>query len=1069
MPCELPSLSALAYGPDTSVNRLEETPGARLARHEKLNISSLETRHTNIPVQITLPSSLSQRVSTKLPRYHNKNNLIKISLDQDSNHNNNPPSQRTHVPTEHGLMPTSQNNSNKRTNNSKFKIVHLNARSLKNRTNLSQIRELSREIKPDVLAISETWFNSTVSNAEVELEDFKLFRLDRLHKAGGGVCAYIRSGIKCHKLRNLSYISEDNFHQLWLQLQYKKLKSIVICVTYRPPDCPLNCFDTSFKPTYTKALLLGNSIFVLGDLNCNLLSDGPERRALHNTCNELNLVQIIESPTRVTVNSESLIDVILVSTPSLVKSSGVMQTSISDHYPVYVVLKLNTSKSPPCSVILRSFRNYDPTLFALDIAQSFGSFNCLLDQLHDVNDQVKTFNNYFSYVLDRHAPIKNIKIKNRSTSFVNREIKEAMRIRDKLHHLFYQTRTHTDWINYKSCRNTVKAMLRTSEKTYIRNQIHQCKCNSGALWKVIHHILPSKEISKPIYTKDTEKLAEEFNTFFLSVGETTAQAVKQLAENNNIQQYICQAPAINLKQPDEPFEFKLISQEDVRRIITAMPTNKSPGPDKVNMRVIKDSLPHIITALTSIINNSLLTSTYPDAWKLAEVIPILKDGDHEIASNNRPLSLLTILSKVCEKVVLNQFSDYLQAHNKLSPHQSGNKSLHSTETLNIFITDTILQAMDQKKLTALVLIDLSKAFDSICHEILLKKLEDIGASPSATRWFRSYISGRSQYVKIGPSKSTSQVITHGVPQGSILSPLLFSIYTNDLPKATNDCLLESYVDDSKVLLSFSTNNKLEAKAKLEEDLIRVTSWCCSNSLLINADKTKFLLFGSSQLLNTFTEDFSLNFLDRTLHPVISAKDLGVIMDVHLKFDEHISKSVSSCMSKLCQINRIRHFLDQETLTLIVQSLVLSKLFYCSSVWSGTAAKNIKKLQLIQNFSARIITNTHKYDHITPVLKELKWLPVDRNLVYRDTIQTHKCLNGLSPLYLSEKFYQRDSIHQHSTRNRNDLSIPMFQTSTGQRSFHYRAVKLWNNLDNTLKSIKNIKLFKVELKKHLLNA
>lgn len=262
---------------------------------------------------------------------------------------------------------------------------------------------------------------------------------------------------------------------------------------------------------------------------------------------------------------------------------------------------------------------------------------------------------------------------------------------------------------------------------------------------------------------------------------------------------------------------------------------------------------------------------------------------------------------------------------------------------------------------------------------------------------------------------------------------------------------------------------MEAKAKLEKDLLRVTSWCCRNSLLINPGKTKFLLFGSPQLLKNFTEGFSLNFLGKTLHPVFSAKDLGVIIDAHLKFDEHISKLVSSCISKLCQINRIRHLLDQETSTLIVQTLVLSKLFYCSSVWSGTAAKNIKKLQLVQNFAARVISKTYKYDHITPVLQELKWLPVDRQLQYRDTIHIFKCLNGLSPSYLSNKFYQCGTIHEHSTRNRNDLSIPKFQTTTGQRSFHYRAVKLWNNLDNSFKSINDIKLFKVELKKHLLNA
>ena len=179
-------------------------------------------------------------------------------------------------------------------------------------------------------------------------------------------------------------------------------------------------------------------------------------------------------------------------------------------------------------------------------------------------------------------------------------------------------------------------------------------------------------------------------------------------------------------------------------------------------------------------------------------------------------------------------------------------------------------------------------------------------------------------MKIETSKSTPLAVTHGVPQGSILSPLLFSIYTNDLPSATKDCLLESYVDDSKVLLFFPIKNKLEAKTMLEEDLTRVASWCCVNSLLINPIKTKFLLFGTPQLLNRFSEGLSLNFLGKTLHPVFSAKDLGVTIDSYLKFDEHISKTVSSCMSKLCQINRIRHLLDHQTLSLIVQACTDTK-------------------------------------------------------------------------------------------------------------------------------------------------
>ena len=206
----------------------------------------------------------------------------------------------------------------------------------------------------------------------------------------------------------------------------------------------------------------------------------------------------------------------------------------------------------------------------------------------------------------------------------------------------------------------------------------------------------------------------------------------------------------------------------------SIPINKSPGPDKINMRIIRDSLPYILTPVTNIINSSLLSSTYPDSWKLAEVVPIPKEGNYEITSNNRPMSLLPILSKVCEKVALNQLTEYLNKYNLLSPCQSGNKRNHSTETININTTDRILKSMDQKKLTALILIDLSKAFDSIDHSILLQKLKAVGVSLSALEWFQSFLTDRRQYVRIG--SSTSNPLTLKLRMGSYTTPRCCAIY-----------------------------------------------------------------------------------------------------------------------------------------------------------------------------------------------------------------------------------------------------------------------------------------------------
>jgi len=263
--------------------------------------------------------------------------------------------------------------------------------------------------------------------------------------------------------------------------------------------------------------------------------------------------------------------------------------------------------------------------------------------------------------------------------------------------------------------------------------------------------------------------------------------------------------------------------------------DKSPDPNKVAACVLKDCLDVILGPFPDIVNCSILTSSFPAKWK-AEVIPILKDGDHEVSANNRPISLPTA-SKVCERIVLDQVISYLTENKLLTSHQSGNKKSHSTETLNILLTDNILEAMNDKKITALVLLDLSKAFASINHEKLLEKLSTVGASPSTVEWFRSYLSNRCQYVRINSTHSDSLTVTHGVPQGAILSPLLFCIYLNDLPSTTSSCQIESYMDNSKLFLSFQLSDIDQSFLKLEQDLLRTAQWLCKNHLLINPDKT----------------------------------------------------------------------------------------------------------------------------------------------------------------------------------------------------------------------------------------
>ena len=294
-------------------------------------------------------------------------------------------------------MKTTTDEREKSNFDSNLKVAHLNIRSLKNRSHIVQMRDLMREKDYDIFAVSESWLNSTVTNAEIEMEGYKVTRLDRLDKIGGGVCVYTRATLKVKRLKDISGISESGFHQLWMQVQLNHLKSFVFCVTYRPDYCPVSCFVDDFMDNYSQALTLGKPLLITGDLNCNLLEPGcSEAVALLDFCKSVNLTQLINEPTRVTETSSTLLDVIITSNVNLVESFGVLPCHISDHYLVHVTLKLKILKPPPRFVKMRSFRHYDGQQFVADLVRIPWDEVALVD---DVSEMLDNFNNKFNALI----------------------------------------------------------------------------------------------------------------------------------------------------------------------------------------------------------------------------------------------------------------------------------------------------------------------------------------------------------------------------------------------------------------------------------------------------------------------------------------------------------------------------------------------------------------------------------------------------------------------------------------------------------------------------------------------
>ena len=359
----------------------------------------------------------------------------------------------------------------------------------------------------------------------------------------------------------------------------------------------------------------------------------------------------------------------------------------------------------------------------------------------------------------------------------------------------------------------------------------------------------------------------------------------------------------------------------------------------------------------------------------------------------------------------------------------------------------------------MVLIDLSKAFYRICHLTLPLKLQGLGAYSKASKWFESYLTERMQSPRLGTSRSEELIVTHSVPQGPILGPLLLSLYMNDLPSVVKFSSVESYADYTKVYLSISSKDIDSCLTEVTEGLRLITVWCCTNKLLINPSKTKLILFGIRQLIVSKILDVRVPFLGQNLAPVPLVKDLGIILNSNLTSNEHVNTMTSFFISTLCQTSKVRHLFSKSLLVTILSCLVFSKLFHCSTVWSGTFEQNIHKLQLRKNFAARVLTNTRKFDHISPILRELGWFSIKHLLLVRDVTQLYQIANGFAPSYLNSYIYKRTGILSYNTRFRENLGVLLCRTATAQRSFPYRSINNWNSQRASTRNNKTLTSFK----------
>ena len=503
------------------------------------------------------------------------------------------------------------------------------------------------------------------------------------------------------------------------------------------------------------------------------------------------------------------------------------------------------------------------------------------------------------------------------------------------------------------------------------------------------------------------------------------------------------------------------TESEIIKIIKSLKNTNSTGFDNFSTKFIKLSAPILAPALVKLFNLSIQTGVYPDLLKVAKVIPIFKKGDSTSVNNYRPISILSPINKIFEKIIYSRLLKFINKTNILYKYQYGFRKNHSTEHALIELVDQIRSSIGENKMTCGIFIDLSKAFDTVNHQILLHKLEHYGIRGKALELFKSYLSNRKQYVQIDQSKSNTLPIACGVPQGSVLGPLLFLIFINDLPKCCPEGKTRLFADDTTIF--FHSNNIDNIISTTKVIMTQLTNWFRANKLTLNADKSSFTIFKSSQK-NIANQPDKIKFNNQEICRTSHIKFLGVIIDENLTWNNHINELCNKLKRLFHIFYNIRHLLSKDNIKTIYYALIYSRIKYGISVYGQACNTKMKRIQKLQNQLLKVLSGK-KFRFPTDELHDEFELLTVKDISRQEILTfVHNYFSKNLPPVFNGYFETLASIHNRNTRHgSNLLKIPMYSTNTAASSLKIQGAKLWNKLDNNLKNIPKAKKFKSKFK------
>jgi len=893
----------------------------------------------------------------------------------------------------------------------------------------------------------ESHLNNTIQNNTIQIEGYSIQRKDRINKKGGGLLTYTNNRLLCNRRTDLE---NANLEIMWLEIKTcQQSPTILLGQVYRPPSTDantddlllenINCAASEDKPTW-----------IMGDINIDLSNKQNLKHKFYKHLTTFGFKQLISTATR--IPSNTCIDHIYTNEPSNVLTTLVEDIGLSDHRPICAVRKLKGSIPRPPGhkhIEYRCFKNFNGEKFKEDLASVPWNSMSLFE---DPNDKCETFYDLFMEVINNHAPLKKKRVKtNQQAKWFTNDLNILMKHRDYLlKKARHKPKDSVEWQDFRE---------RNAKRKFFHDALNNNRANSKDLWKhlkLLRNTQPSNVgPTKQDHLSCDKDIADFFNAHFTTPKATIAS---QSQPNYNV---IVEFTKKN-KHENTLFEFTSIDSDFVTKQIKKMSDSKGSGIDEICVKLLKAALPYIADPLVDIINSAIKTGVYPKLFKHAKICPVYKKGDINDPSNYRPIAVLPIVSKIMERHLHNQLSSYLDEYNLLLDNQSGFRSRHSCETLLLKLTDSFLENMDKGNINTAILIDLSKAFDNIDHQILIRKLEHYDIAERPIQLMRSFLDNRSQTVIFrGTRSKESASPAIGIPQGSIISPLLFNIYLNDLTFYINSNV-DMYADDITVYTAHKEPNVIEKS--LNNDMTSISTWFEQNGLSISKEKTEKLSI-STRHKSKESREVSINIGSSRINDTECHKLLGLQIDKNLDWKEHVNYVIKKVNSRLSLLRRIKCFLPQFARMLFYNSMIQPILDYGLTIYCTCSKEDLKRVHKLQKRAGRTILDIRKTRDISTIdlFKKLEWIPINERAKLLTATMMFKCQHNMAPKYLSCKFNNHNS-RKTRLSSKGQLTIPLYKTNNGQRTFKFRATKIWNELPIETKSSKTIELFK----KHFIN-